>query len=1560
MQADCPAKDELLAYTLGRLPSEQSVSIDVHLEDCPTCQAELETCASVDDTFLSRLRSENSSEPFLAEAECADALARVAAIGQEPSFTTQRQMAGQAVEEDKLGNIGPYRLLAKLGAGGMGTVYKALHTKLKRVVALKMLPADRMQDRQAVARFEREMEAVGKLDHPNIVRATDAGEHDGKHFLVMEYVEGVDLSQLSKQHGPLPTTDACELIRQAAIGLQHAHESGLVHRDIKPSNLMLTASGGRQPTESASEDASSSIVATHSQGAYAPRSPTVKILDLGLALLDDAGDEDAPELTATGQTMGTLDYMAPEQGGDSHDVDIRADIYSLGATLYKLLCGQAIYAGAKYTGAVQKLTALALVEAPPIQERRDGVSDEIAAVVHKMIAKNRDERYTTPGEVADALASFCDAADLASLSADNVSTGTPLGSRSTTSLVKESASLDTNSVVTGSLPVPQSATSQGATAGLPSSADAKPQASPRKQIPNKLLIAGGAGLLGIIAVLAAMVFYFQTPNGTLRVEIDDPDIKVEVKGENIVLSNADKKPIRLKAGEHTLIVTRGDDFTFETKQFILKKGETTTVKVELLPGKVQVVSAGEVIGSGALGEALQSTRENFVLEFNGDRSPQSYVEIPLDGVKPSAPFTIEGFLHLDEQQFVAGPRNWFVWSWTQQPSLAIWQTSSRENRFWTLQGRAAIDGHGQATKHLTVRPGTHHVAMVWKEGGTVTFFLNGIPHPLGGGSSAAGRRDLQPALILGGARSHEKRRIGYFDGQLDEMRLSTVARYDKPFTPPRPDARFKPDKHTLALYHFDEGAGDVLHDSSGNGHHGKIVGAKWVRVGDYGSTPSIIIKPQPLAVKLGEPMSRMTPVVRPQPLPGLVSWTIDTTKHRGAARTLRFSPDGRWLASGGNDGTIRIRDASNGELVRLLVGHNNPVKRLEWLPDSRVVVSLGTDNSPDPSEILLWDATTGELLRSIQVGSSTDPALAVSPGGERLAIASGGELTIFETKSGSRMSSCSIGQIFDMSWSPCGRWIAVGGWQLVLVDAAAGMKKSGLKPVMPHNVRGIVWSGTAPLVAAADHHTIRVWDAKSRELIREFKYPEGQYAGSLAFLPDGGSILAIGSSRRVWNITEGVATELSHLPEGYLDVAISADGQRVALAHDRGGIWIGGLKETEPVVSIGEYQPEGLLAPASISLSPDARQVMFSGPIQLARVTRDDPNLNPIFGGGNKWNAGWAPTGNRLKYTSERSHVTICFNNDQKIRLLNSEELSTEWSPDGTMLAGARDVVRIYDADSGNQIKRFESTQELGSTIAWSPDGRFLAVEGRDDEIEIWDVAQEKAIQRLGDHAPDIKKMVWSNDGMLLAASSADRSIRIWNTESGNPLPFNEGRGLGGIAGLTFSPDKKYLARGGNNMFTLWEVQTGKLVYPSGKLQNVLNIDFSEDGRWMSVIVEDNGFRIFDLQRGELVTETSGHLPSVYKENVDWSLKHDLIANASLGLQAHLWQASTGDPLSAMLLLGKDAVYLSPEGHFLAAESVQSDLRYVALTTDGRQLTLTPAEFEEQFGWKNDPAKVKP
>ena len=293
-----------------------------------------------------------------------------------------------------LGQLGEYVLIAKLGEGGMGAVYKARHTELDRLAAIKVLRKSLVESDWAESRFRREIKAVGALDHPNIVRAHDARRIADTHFLVMEYVDGLDLHELSNRCGPLPVADACEAARQAALGLQCAHEHGLVHRDIKPSNLMLNRRG------------------------------VVKILDLGLARIH-AGVNLIGETTAVGQMMGTPDYMAPEQFDDSHTVDIRADIYSLGCTLYKLLTGAAPFTGPQYKSVLAKLSGHQEQAPPPVRQSRADVDAELAAVLERMMAKTPEQRFATPAEVAEALETHSRSAHLRALLAQ--AEGRPIG-----------------------------------------------------------------------------------------------------------------------------------------------------------------------------------------------------------------------------------------------------------------------------------------------------------------------------------------------------------------------------------------------------------------------------------------------------------------------------------------------------------------------------------------------------------------------------------------------------------------------------------------------------------------------------------------------------------------------------------------------------------------------------------------------------------------------------------------------------------------------------------------------------------------------------------------------------------------------------------------------------------------------------------------------------------------------------------------------------------------------------------------------------------------------------
>ncbi|MBL8827918.1 MAG: protein kinase, partial [Planctomycetaceae bacterium] len=361
-----PTSETLRAFGLGHLTGAAYVAVEQHVATCDECCAVL--AAIPNDTFIEALQSGQPSHDTRPIATTGSADAKL------PS---ELQVPAELIDHPR------YRIIKQLGAGGMGVVYQAEHRIMQRQVALKVIRRDFMRRPQVVERFRREVHAAGRLSHPNIVTSFDAEQAGDLHFLVMEFVDGVDLFRQVERSGPLPIKHACSFIRQAAAGLQHAMEQGMVHRDIKPHNLMLT------------------------------RDMRIKILDFGLSRFGEtnASETDVPAthetdafasdgLTIVGTAIGTPDYIAPEQIDHSGQCDIRADIYGLGCTFFYLLTGRPPF----IDGAVSQRIESHRHQSPPLlASLRPEVPVEIEQIVARMLAKSPGDRFQQPREVADAL-----------------------------------------------------------------------------------------------------------------------------------------------------------------------------------------------------------------------------------------------------------------------------------------------------------------------------------------------------------------------------------------------------------------------------------------------------------------------------------------------------------------------------------------------------------------------------------------------------------------------------------------------------------------------------------------------------------------------------------------------------------------------------------------------------------------------------------------------------------------------------------------------------------------------------------------------------------------------------------------------------------------------------------------------------------------------------------------------------------------------------------------------------------------------------------------------------
>jgi serine/threonine protein kinase len=495
-----PSADALREFAVGKLDDRMAEVIMTHLDGCPDCCRAVAALSG--DGFLDRLRQAQSP------TTCAPA--------ESPTDAARAQLAANPITNlpPELANNPQYEVLRELGRGGMGVVYLAKNTLMDRLEVLKVVNKALWDRPGAVERFLREIRSAARLNHANVVAAYSAVQSGELLAFAMEYVEGEDLAQLVQTQGPLPVVHACSYVQQAALGLQHAFEKEMVHRDIKPQNLILAREGERH---------------------------IVKILDFGLAKVTRANN-DNPNLTREGALLGTPAYVAPEQTLDPANADIRADVYSLGCTLYYLLTGAPPFEG---RSTYEVLQAHQSMEARPLNVVRPEVPEELAAVVRKMMAKDPAQRYQTPLALVQALAAF-------------VEQGT-----------------------------------SRAPVGKPSSK-------------RKWLIGGGIAaamlLIGLVGLWASGVIRVKTPEGTLVVEVDVPNPDVYVDGGKMTVrwdEGGKKAEIRVQPGTREVTVTK-DGFTAYGERVELSDGQRRLLRARLeQQPRVEPGPGGQPVGEGS-------------------------------------------------------------------------------------------------------------------------------------------------------------------------------------------------------------------------------------------------------------------------------------------------------------------------------------------------------------------------------------------------------------------------------------------------------------------------------------------------------------------------------------------------------------------------------------------------------------------------------------------------------------------------------------------------------------------------------------------------------------------------------------------------------------------------------------------------------------------------------------------------------------------------------------------------------------------------------------------------
>jgi serine/threonine protein kinase len=500
-----PAAALLTAFGVGKLDPAAAAAVARHLEECDDCRRVVAEASG--DSFLGRLQAAQSRDGTPAPDR---SLAGATVSNPADPFPVPPELAADP----------DYEIVRELGRGGMGVVYHARNRMMGRDEVLKVMGREVMARAGAADRFRREIQSAARLDHPNIVRAYSARQLGELLVFGMEYVPGTDLGRLVRERGRLPVPHACHYAAQAARGLGHAHEKGMAHRDVKPANLILVVDPDRQ---------------TH----------TIKVLDFGLAKVT-TGDDYDPGLTGENRMLGTPDYIAPEQITDAQKADIRADVYSLGCTLYFLLTGTPPFRAPSLYDLLRKHKE---EEPPPVTAARPDVPAELAAVLARMMAKDPAARFQTPAGVEAALAPFVKKrAGVPPPGADSSAAAPPTGlPQSTLPEVEVEAP-----------PPGEPPTRTWADLGPFVTAERPVVVAPRRRRPWRARVAVALGVLAValLGLSAAGVFKVKTKDGTIVIDNLPPDAEVVVDGETVTVSrNGQQATVKLTtAGPHRLRV----------------------------------------------------------------------------------------------------------------------------------------------------------------------------------------------------------------------------------------------------------------------------------------------------------------------------------------------------------------------------------------------------------------------------------------------------------------------------------------------------------------------------------------------------------------------------------------------------------------------------------------------------------------------------------------------------------------------------------------------------------------------------------------------------------------------------------------------------------------------------------------------------------------------------------------------------------------------------------------------------------------------------------------------
>jgi WD40 repeat protein/tRNA A-37 threonylcarbamoyl transferase component Bud32 len=1558
---DCPDLAVLEQLAVGAMAPAEVERLAQHCEQCVRCVGLLHGLRTK-DTLVEAMASLRTPPESAADPVVAELIVRLKrtpppvgpALLQEgdltagptppthstgdtpsPDISHQRPEATQelyaflspAQGPGELGRLGPYRVLEVLGAGGMGVVFLAEDPQLKRRVALKAMRPGLAARADSRERFLREARATAAVKDDHVVTIYQVAGDSGVPYLAMELLDGMPLNRWLEQVPRPAVAEVVRLGREMALGLAAAHARGLIHRDVKPGNIWLESRPGQ------------------------PSAPRVKLLDFGLvrAAADDV------HLTRSGAVVGTPAYMAPEQAR-GETVDARCDLFSLGCVLYRLLTGRKPFQG-ETTMAL--LASLATNSPAPVRELNPEVAAALSDLVMRLLAKDPAARPASARAVADELDAVGREPAASPKRSGRRRLLTVAGGLCAAAalvagivvIIRDRQGREVARVVVpdgGSVDIKKTDDSRGGPAKKEPSV-VKPGVTVRPvsltPLPLPFEPLSAAALVRQPLRLPKVSFWrgwdiefkegvgggikqFAWSPGGQTVAVLNDDNRVSLLSVDTGQTLAELKdasgPLAWSP-DGNYLATAGPD----PGVLVWDAGGNGRRAVTDGPGAVQALAWAPD------GKRLVSVGGLHVSVFD----PVKGERVGLLGPMPDAPRAVtwspDGklvacnvpavgwyFWDVAQKKLVNDPKQWQAIALEFAPdSRSALVTASDLSSYRLLDvvsGRQL--GNLSAPRDKFFRP-----AGTWSPDG------NALALPRNGGVELwrASLRQQLSTLPTGGV---PPRQVAFSaDGQL-LMALAGDRLY-----------LFETDSRRLR--------GILL---PGKGYHGLTISPEGFYMGDEQVERDMLIRMRQMdgneavmkpavfeqrygfknradAVHLLRPLPENPPPAEGQPLgplalvrvpaavPEAVTWTVETCSARYAAGAVAYRPDGKLLAAGGQDGTIRLWDPKGGKLVRMLVGY--PVVSLAWSPDGRILAAASGNGYPH----VLWDPATGRLLRRIDRARSPDAA--------------------------------------RVAWAPSGTTLAVAdGFHILLWDAAT--ERTRLFG-FPAETGALAWSPDAKTLALGTGTTMRLWDVDSAKEVAKLEAPAGWFIG-VAWSPDGKRLLTAqqaASAAVLWDAATAkplrqIKTEAAFY--GSMPFAWSADGKRILLGTNRKI----SLIDAESGERAQTFEDDSGVR--AVALAPDGAQVATASQFNVrlhkvatgerAHTLETTPSVEDIT------SLALAPDGSRLAYGPKgpnlgRLHVLATATGQS---LLAPEATGpAAWSPDGKLFAaaGPGGVVSLSDGGSMQQLRWLEGgdRQPRVDVLAWSADGQRLVVGRRESFVAAYAVATGKRLWRA-DNQPLIMGAAWSPNGKGLAVSRARAPVQFFDGATGN---WRGSFWNTFILDPVWSPDGRTLAgsNGGHESLVI-DADSGTT---RAKLVGSLS-HWSADGRRLATCsLDGQTVYVSDAATGKrLSLRTAARFPGpIHSGEIRraWSPDGSVLAFTN-GFQIQLCDG--GGWLLGTLLPGApyERLVIRPDGHYRGTARVDRELRMVVLKTDGTSETLTPDEFERHYGWHNDPAQV--